>query len=401
MISVIIPIYNVEQYLEECIDSVLNQTYKDLEIILVDDGSTDSSGKICDKYLLIDDRVVVIHKLNGGLVSARKSGLNASTGKYVGYVDGDDWIEPDMYECLYKSIENNAADFAMCSCFYDYKKSSVWRKNGIEEGEYNREQIEERIFPILHGVEYLNTNSTFGTVWNKLFSRKIIAYAQIKVPDFVNILEDILCSYITFMSAEKISVIDRPLYHYRQRSSSMLKQTKHNPNEMEAYRTIYLRLIQEYNLQEIHSEKLLWQIRQAMYNQLVIHSMELCPDLAKKDELYPFRGVKKKSKVVLYGAGTYGQCLLRFFIMTKYCDVVMWTDSRYADYDEEGLSVESPEKIADKDFDCVVIAILSIKAYKAIYNDLIRMNIPPQKICWVDRELIESDETWKMFGMPD
>ena len=101
MISVIVPIYNVEAYLPQCIESILHQTYTDLEIILIDDGSKDGCAGICEEYRQRDSRIVVIHKENGGLVSARKAGLKAAAGAYIAYVDGDDWIEPNMYECMY------------------------------------------------------------------------------------------------------------------------------------------------------------------------------------------------------------------------------------------------------------------------------------------------------------
>lgn len=102
LISIIVPIYNVELYLEKCIESIINQTYKNLEIILVDDGSTDSCGKICDEYAKKDNRIKVIHKINGGLSDARNKGMEIAKGKYIGFVDGDDYVASDMYETLYK-----------------------------------------------------------------------------------------------------------------------------------------------------------------------------------------------------------------------------------------------------------------------------------------------------------
>ena len=107
LISVIVPIYRVEAYLEQCIQSIRNQTYKNLEIILVDDGSDDQCPQICDRYARVDERIKVVHKVNGGLDSARKAGIIAASGKYIGYVDGDDWIEPEMYEQLLMYRINN------------------------------------------------------------------------------------------------------------------------------------------------------------------------------------------------------------------------------------------------------------------------------------------------------
>ena len=110
LISIIVPIYNVELYLEKCIESIINQTYKNLEIILVDDGSTDSCGKICDEYAKKDNRIKVIHKINGGLSDARNKGMEIAKGKYIGFVDGDDYVASDMYETLYKFSVKNSLD---------------------------------------------------------------------------------------------------------------------------------------------------------------------------------------------------------------------------------------------------------------------------------------------------
>ncbi|MGZ5551627.1 MAG: glycosyltransferase family 2 protein, partial [Nitrososphaeraceae archaeon] len=116
-ISIIIPVYNGVKYLPKCIDSVLNQTYKNLEIILVDDGSTDESGKICDTYSLKDNRIKVVHKQNGGLSDARNTGLKIATSEYIGFVDSDDFIESDMYEILLKTLYAYDADIVQCASY--------------------------------------------------------------------------------------------------------------------------------------------------------------------------------------------------------------------------------------------------------------------------------------------
>ena len=113
MISIIVPVYNVDKYIERCIQSIINQTYKNLEIILIDDGSTDKSGAICDKYSKIDNRINVIHKKNGGLSEARNVGLDIARGDYIGFVDSDDYIHPQMYELLYKNLIGTSADISI------------------------------------------------------------------------------------------------------------------------------------------------------------------------------------------------------------------------------------------------------------------------------------------------
>ena len=114
LISVIVPVYNVEPFLDRCMQSILRQTYRNLEIILVDDGSTDASAQLCDDYARKDGRVKVLHKTNGGLSDARNAGLELASGAYIGYVDSDDWIEPDMYEQMHRACVENNARIAVC-----------------------------------------------------------------------------------------------------------------------------------------------------------------------------------------------------------------------------------------------------------------------------------------------
>ena len=117
LISIIVPVYNMEKYLARCVDSIIAQTYDKIEIILVDDGSTDNSSSMCDHYARKDERIKVVHKLNGGLSDARNAGFAVATGSYIGYVDSDDWIEPDMYEKMYYACVENDAELAVCRYF--------------------------------------------------------------------------------------------------------------------------------------------------------------------------------------------------------------------------------------------------------------------------------------------
>lgn len=132
-ISIIVPVYNIEKYIVRCIESILNQTYSNLEIILVDDGSTDSSGGICDEYAKKDDRIVVIHKVNGGLSDARNAGLKVVTGDYIGYVDGDDWIDSTMYEDMLSVMEAKDIKLSICR----YKK--VFTGETIDNSSHQRD----------------------------------------------------------------------------------------------------------------------------------------------------------------------------------------------------------------------------------------------------------------------
>ena len=213
LVSIIIPIYNISQYLHRCIDSVCNQTYRNLQIILVDDGSTDESAKICDQYANMDDRIQIIHKPNGGLVSARKSGLRAATGKYVGYVDGDDWIEQDMYERMVREMETLSVDMVETDAYMDMGDESVFMSNRLTYGIYNTDAV----IPQMLCDEEFNICPLKAYVWSKLFRKDLLENVQYLVDDTISFGEDVAVTYPYILQCSKISVIDYAGYHYVQR----------------------------------------------------------------------------------------------------------------------------------------------------------------------------------------
>lgn len=173
MISVIVPIYNVEEYLSTCIESILNQTYKNLEILLIDDGSTDNSGKICDMYAKQDSRCIVIHQLNKGLSGARNTGLDYATGEYISFVDGDDYIHPQMLEILYEALQKGDYDFSMALYKEVYVKENVLFISNYTFQEFDQDQL---IYGLYNTSRKRNNYSemNFHVVWNKLYKKKLI-----------------------------------------------------------------------------------------------------------------------------------------------------------------------------------------------------------------------------------
>ena len=171
-ISIIVPIYNIQQYVGTCIKSIINQSYKNLQIILVDDGSTDFSGRICDSYKLIDNRIEVIHQKNLGLVEARKSGLRMARGEYIGFVDGDDYIDENMYECLFKYILKEDADMVHTGYFCS-------NENEISSKvDFNTEfiSLEQHRKKLINDILNYDVNIE-PSIWSKLFKRELILKA--------------------------------------------------------------------------------------------------------------------------------------------------------------------------------------------------------------------------------
>lgn len=211
LISVIVPIYNVEKYLDRCVDSIINQTYKNLEIILVDDGSPDNCPKMCDDYAKIDNRIKVVHKENGGLSDARNVGMKVATGEYVSFIDSDDYISLDFYETLLQTMIDNDSDIVECGVVKFYEDNNF--------DEYS-DDLKVTNYDTLDGLEGLiNENPFKQHVWNKLYKSNI----ALDIPYAVGKLnEDEFWTYQIFGKAKKFTRINKTMYYYFQRGSSIM-----------------------------------------------------------------------------------------------------------------------------------------------------------------------------------
>ena len=206
MISVIVPVYNVEAYLRKCLDSIVNQTYKDLEILVIDDGSTDGSKAICDEYARVDQRVKVFYAENCGLSSARNIGLDNARGEYIGFVDSDDWIERDMYEVLLKKAEKIGADVVECGVYIDYSKKTItsMKQEMITHGKDSL-------------IALLRQDFSDG-VWNKIWRKS--CFEKIRFP-IGRLFEDIAVTYRIIDTTKCVCSVPEIKYHYVQRKTSI------------------------------------------------------------------------------------------------------------------------------------------------------------------------------------
>lgn len=223
LISVIVPIYKVERFLPLCLNSIIEQTYKNLEIILVDDGSPDKCGAICDEYAIKDLRITVIHKINGGLSDARNVGITTSQGKYITFVDSDDYLESTCIEKLYLAIMNTSSDIAICN-FYFKKESS----NNLKIAFRNQIDITLSNNDALKNLLYQNNIET--SAWGKLFKKEL--WETTRFPKG-KLFEDISTIYKTFLDASRIAIISNPLYVYILRDDSIMG-SKFDTKKMQA-----------------------------------------------------------------------------------------------------------------------------------------------------------------------
>ncbi len=223
--SVIVPIYNIEEYLRRCIDSVLSQTFSDFELILVDDGSPDNCPLICDEYKNKDERIKVIHKENGGLVSARQAGIKACTGEYIFNLDGDDHIAPDALQSAYEIIKETNADIVSFS-YTEVKDSRYGKKvdDILKDGLYEKEEIINKIYPVLLCDE--NMLSAFYFIWGRAIKRELICPIQLDVSTRISHGEDVSCVVPCFLKAQKVYVSRKSVYFYTVRGDSLTTTVK-------------------------------------------------------------------------------------------------------------------------------------------------------------------------------
>ncbi|WP_244834586.1 glycosyltransferase [Clostridium sp. BJN0001] len=256
LISIIVPVYNVEKYLEKCVNSLINQTYKNIEIILVDDGSKDSSGEICEKLSQKDSRIFVVHKKNGGLSSARNEGLKYAEGSYIGFVDSDDWLSPNMYETLYDILIKNDADISYCKFFKTSNETSEIPKE-------NENKIS--VFNNKEGMNNFYTDLSVYTIvaWNKLYKREL--FLDVRYPEG-KIHEDEGTTYKLFYKAEKTVYIDKAFYYYRVNPESITnsKFSKKNLDIIDVYEE-KIKFIVDKNLTYLYSKTLKWYMFKLIY----------------------------------------------------------------------------------------------------------------------------------------
>lgn len=253
-ISIIVPVYDVELYLQRCLDSIVNQTYQNLEIILVDDGSPDNCGIICDRYAAQDKRIKVIHQSNMGLSAARNKGLDTATGNYIGFVDSDDWIETDMFEYMLNNAMKYHADIVVCGrteVYHNHQCHIAWKQEII----LNREEA----------IGFLLEDSMLQNyLCDKLWRQEL--FGKIRFPEGRN-YEDIAITYQLFEKAEKIVCLPECKYFYLQRNNSIVQNK--TLNNAVAY---YTALLERY----LYLQKHYPQFQEKMEKELILAIIRVC-----------------------------------------------------------------------------------------------------------------------------
>lgn len=244
-ISIIIPMYNAKEYIARCLESVINQSFSDIEIIIVNDGSTDESLEICRKYAKIDERIIILNKDNNGVSVARNQGMNVATGEYVMFVDSDDWIDENMCQDLYKRISECHADICFCNNIKEYGNRSEYIDFGCLKDVINLDEIKEVILSLIEekDIKIAHRRETFRGPCAKLYKRSIIIDNNITFKRELAIGEDLVFNLEYLKYCEKIVVEKKFLYHYRVNLYSATK--RYRENAWDTYRKLLV-ILEEY-----------------------------------------------------------------------------------------------------------------------------------------------------------
>lgn len=393
MVSIIIPVYNVKEYLRECVESVRRQTLSEIEIVLVDDGSTDGSAELCDEYAKLDSRIQVIHQANGGNTRARNAGIAVSQGGYLGFVDSDDWIEPNMYEELLKYCEEAGADLAASVKYINHGRGEYKEALGVPEGVYEKGSSGDLLVRnLIYSEDYVSKGIS-PSLCDKLFKKDLLCEYQFSIDERIGYAEDATCVYTCLLHAERVVMVDRAYYHYRMREGSIT-----HAEDTEYFIKItwfYQQLKKEFekhcshqNLMEQLDRYMLEHILRGINRQFGFNYGVVMPFY-----LPPYETLKTQSvrRLALYGAGDVGQDYVLSFRLSGSVEIVVWVDREYEKYQDKGLPVTDVSSLNMSDYDAVLIAIDNVEAADQIAEELLRRGIRREKIIYEKPKRIIQD----------
>lgn len=358
LISVIIPVYNAEEYIARALESVLNQTYEKLDIIVVDDGSDDNSLDICKRYAACDKRIKLLHKQNGGQASARTYGIKRACGDYITFLDADDYIDVEAYANIIKKTDIRMPDVIAYNLIEE-DNEPVIKKNKFSEKYYDYEEMQKDVYPYMLCMENFFEFGILPNLVCKFIKSELIKRADVKVNDVVRFGEDADACYRYIAKAESIQFLDYAPYHYIKHENTMVSSNM----SIQSIKCLYSDLIDAFNNASIGD---------IMHNQLIDYisfvTLLKCPE-----EIMDDTGIFKK-KIALYGAGGFGMALYGIYKESIICVA----DSNYEKYKSStAVHVISIEQLADmqNEFDIVFIAVLNTDICKKIEEQLISKGV--------------------------
>lgn len=381
LLSVIVPVYNVEQYIGRCLDSICNQTYGNLEIICVNDGSTDHSLEIIQEYAKSDSRIQIVMKENGGLVSARKAGVQKASGEYATYVDSDDWIEQNMYADMMRLCSETKADIITSGCIRDYGTHIVLEKENIRPGIYEGENLRKEIWMRMIDTETFFRSNISIHLYNKIYRKDLLKHYQCKVDDYVNVGDDAACVYPCVLNARKIAITEKCYYHYCMRANSTMGTKK--ADELDRYQILFRDLHNEFQAHYNEVSNIYDQFLNFRYYVLLL---QCARKILRYDNgvLYPFGKISREERIIVYGAGRFG-IELKDWLQENGFNVISWVDKN------SGGEVEPVDTILHSGYDKILIAVLLQDIVSQIKRELAQKGNDLIKVYTVKQSLFCDD----------
>lgn len=373
-LSVVVPVYNTKDYLEQCIDSILKQSFENIELILVDDGSTDGSADICDAYASKDKRVSVYHRVNSGPLLSRKFGVEKAVGDYVTFVDADDFVAEESFALALEDMNQGIDVISFDIMRYFEEDDVITDLDWYAEGIYSRERIEKIIYPTMIWNEEQNDPGMDASLCNKMFKRPLISnrYDNIHIERFHS-GEDIAIIYPLMLNINTLSIHHKAYYYHRQRVGGKLPPYIVDDRFFDNLYILYKYLRQTFSGQEMFMRQI-----DLYYMRLVMEKgRQYKKSWLQNDQVFPFDKVSKGERIVLYGAGNVGRLYHAQLLKVDYCEVVLWVDRNHENFEE---AIKSPSEIRQTNYEKVVIAIKNERVRKEVKNTLLEMGVAEEAI---------------------
>lgn len=410
-VSIVIPVYNVEEYLRECLDSVVNQTLRDIEIICIDDGSTDNSSQILAEYQSKETRLQVISQKNGGQSKARNAGLDVATGEYIYFLDSDDYIKTNAMEILYTTAATNELEIL-------YFDSEVIYENDILRNEfsefstaYNRKKEYKGVFDGKNlFCRLIMDNAYVVQPCMQFVKREYLEEKHIRFLEGI-IYEDNLYTFESILQADRVAHIKDKLYVRRIRLNSTMTDNKIRFFHFYSIFMCYIKMLQfSYSVpqQQILEKAIvkvlsgIFRSAQNKYNSISHYNLfetelNLLENMNNMDKmlmkhlgfefpgtfLFPFGKIKYGSKIILYGAGKVGNYYYNQITATKYCELILWVDHNHEKLSRVyKIPVQSPANIQHEEYDLILVAVEGEELYLEIRSYLLSNGIQENKVIW-------------------
>jgi len=371
--------YNAEKYIGKCVNSILNQTYHNIEVIIVDDGSNDSSVLICKQYIANDERFKLILQRHMGVTAARKFGINVATGGYITFIDADDWIENDYYEKQLRYL--NDADLLICDRVVEDASGTHIVRQPVKSGIYTKSDkyLHKNWFRSNNGYDYGIT----AFLWDKMFRAELLKTAVPYVSDDIFVSEDRCFSTYVMLHSMKIVICDITGYHYCRNSTSITNTVHKNYLlSLNAYYECLQKIIE--NCGFSFGEELLDGLNKDIIDKLYTcrHYLGIAEKVQPAIYYYPYFGRLENARIVLYGAGAVGRSFYYQICNDRESILVAWCDKNFMKYSGFDQEIISPDEISKLIFDFIIVAVQDVKLYEKIAEDLEKMGIEKRKILW-------------------